>query len=85
MYPYIVVGGDKIYSYSIFAGIGISVSIILLSNLLAERLLLKKYINRVMFSMVGMQICAKVFSIVSTIVYEYKSVRRNGGRRNVGC
>ena len=82
MYPYIVVEGGKIYSYSIFAGIGIAVSIILLSNLLAERLLLKKYINRVMFSRVGMLICAKVFGVVSTIVYEYKSVRRNGGRRN---
>lgn len=71
MYPYISILGDRLYSYSFFSILGMVVSIILTSKLLAKRMLSRKYMNYIMCSMLGMVAMAKFFGIVSKMIYEY--------------
>lgn len=51
------------------AGIGAILSISKLSDLLSRSLILKKYINKILFSTIGLFAGAKLFGIISALLY----------------
>lgn len=65
VHPYLNVYGHNISVYSLCAGTGLCISILLLTSLLHRKLLLSKYISLILRSLVGLAIGGRLFGVLS--------------------
>lgn len=73
MYPKIHIFDSDIPIYLICTIMGIAISILFLSHLLLERLILRKYIGAYLISCIGLLIGAKSFGFISKLLGTYAS------------
>ena len=76
MYPFITLFGYKFSTFVICCGIGVIVSILLLSNLCRKKIIFNKYKYIILLSFLGMLFGAKIFSIVSYSLYYIHTYQR---------
>jgi phosphatidylglycerol:prolipoprotein diacylglycerol transferase len=72
MYPEINILGTSIPTYLLCVGLGLIVSIKLLCSLLVEKECLKKYINVLTLSFIGLFLGARLFGILSRLLSIYQ-------------
>ena len=76
MYPYITLFGYNFSTFVICCGIGVIVSILLLSKLFRKKIIFNKYKNIILLSFLGMLFGAKIFSLVSYSLYYIHTYQR---------
>ena len=73
MYPYISVFNEELPTYFICGATGFIITFILISNLLLGRLLFTEYMRTFLLSFVGLGVGARLFGIISRLLYNCKA------------
>lgn len=71
MYPILYIFGQSVPTYSLFAIMGMAVSMLLLMKLLFKRLIFRKYMPLCLISTAGLLVGAKVFAFLSQLLMTY--------------
>lgn len=76
MYPIVEIFGMRFPTYMLCAGLGAIVSVSKLSSMLQRRLILRKYISKILLSLIGLFVGAKIFGVIGSLLYHYKLYAR---------
>lgn len=72
MYPYIYIFGAELPTYFICGAVGFIVTFFLIRRLLLDRLLFTEYMKVFLLSFIGLGIGARIFGIISRLLYCYQ-------------